>query len=420
MLIYAKDGPTLGATDVRWREARAGVDEILEAGRRAWEQAEGATPIERAASAETALKAWQRGLPRDHPARSKGLSDNNKIDEQGRVYRKDNISWPGGGGPRYDVLHPETGMPVKVPGSGWRYSEERMRELIADGRVLFGPNHSHYINKKSFLAESDSMGPESVFNRKRTGAATHLQRVLGDKRFPNPKDHDVLMRWIRVAAPDDAVILDFFGGSGTTTEAVLRLNAEDGGTRQSILVTNNEVGAKQARVLRKSGHHPGDPEWESLGVFEYVTRPRISTVVTGTRPDGSIYSDGLAANVEMFDLTYLDPGMVRRGREFASIAPLLWLEAGGVDEPVIEVPESGWALTSTYGILFATDALAPFGSAVSEAARNEVPPSVVFVVTDSPTEYQHAVERLPVGIESVRLYEDYLSSYTINVEGGAR
>ena len=45
----------------------------------------------------------------------------------------------------------------------------------------------------------------------------------------------------------------------------MRLNAEDGGTRQSILVTNNEVGAKQAKELRKAGHHPGDPEWEAHG-----------------------------------------------------------------------------------------------------------------------------------------------------------
>lgn len=228
------------------------------------------------------------------------------------------------------------------------------------------------------------------------------------------------MRWLRIAAASDAVILDFFGGSGSTTEAVIRLNVEDGGTRQSILVTNNEVGAKQAKVLRKSGHHPGDREWEAKGVFEYVTRPRISTVVTGRRPDGSAYSDGLPANVEFFDLTYLDPGVVRRGREFAAIAPLLWMEAGGVRERITSVPDEGWALTSAYGVLFTIDALTPFADAVAEAAKKESPPNVVFIITDSPVEYQTAVERLPVGIETVRLYQDYLSNYTINVEGGAR
>ncbi len=153
------------------------------------------------------------------------------------------------------------------------------------------------------------------------------------------------------------MILDFFGGTGTTTEAVMRLNAEDGGTRQSILVTNNEVGSKQAKELRKAGHHPGDPEWEALGVFEHVARPRVSTVVTGSRPDGSTYSEGLAANVEFLDLTYLDPGMVRRGREFQAIAPLLWLRAGALGERIDTIPDAGWALTPAYGILFDPDGL---------------------------------------------------------------
>lgn len=200
----------------------------------------------------------------------------------------------------------------------------------------------------------------------------------------------------------------------------MRLNAEDGGTRQSILVTNNEVGVKQAKELRKVGHHPGDPEWETRGVFEYVTRPRISTIVTGRRPDGSTYSDGMAANVEFLDLTYLDPGMVRRGREFEAIAPLLWLRAGAVGERIDSIPEWGWALTPSYGVLFDVDALTPFATAVSAAAIAVQAPGLLFVVTDSETEFQHAVERLPVGIETVQLYEDYLSNFTVNVEGGVR
>jgi len=159
---------------------------------------------------------------------------------------------------------------------------------------------------------------------------------------------------------------------------------------------------------------------EALGVFEHVTRPRISTVVTGVRPDGSRYSDGLAANVEMFDVTYLDPGTVRRGREFAAIAALMWIEGGATGERIVDEPDGGWALTPFYGVLITIDALAPFADAVTAAAADDRAPSVVFVVTDSPTEYQHAVERLPVGVETVQLYQDYLANYTINVEGGAR
>ncbi len=421
MLVYARSEPALKDAGVRWREARSGVDDVLAAAEEAWSQAEGETLRERAATAEAALKAWQRGLPKDHPARGKGLSDFTKIDENGDVYRYKDISWPGGGGPRYDVQHPVTKRPVKVPGRGWIFSTpERMQEEIDAGLVVFGADHNSYINRKSLLRVADSMCPESVFMQKRTGAGAHLQSVLGDKRFPFPKDHEVLMRWIRLAAPSDAVVLDFFGGSGTTTEAVTRLNAADGGTRQSILVTNNEVGANEAKRLRAAGGHPGDPGWEAFGVFEYVCRPRISTVVTGKRPDGSTYSDGFEANVEFFELSYLDPGRVRRGSEYAAVAPLMWLEGGARGERIQVIPEDGWALTESYGVLFTIDAIKPFSVAVAESATTDLVPQVLFIITDSPAEYQAAVEQLPVGIETVQLYTDYLSNYTINIDGRAR
>lgn len=413
MLVYAKDESSLAASEIRWHDRKPGVDEALAAARQAWERADG--------DAARATKDF-RGWLRDHRAElADGVARYNAIDAHGRVYFAGDLSSPN---PRpnlqYDLLHPVTGKPVRRHRNGWRASREMMDRLIAEDRVLFGADHTTTAYFKRYLDEQTDETVGSVFERDRRASTAYLKGILGDARFPNPKDHEVLKRWIRIVAPADAVVVDFFGGSGTTTEAVLRLNSADGGTRQSILVTNNEVGAKQAKALRKAGHHPGDPEWESLGVFEYVTRPRITTVVTGRRLDGSIYSDGLSANVEMFDLTYLDPGMVRRGREFEAIAPLLWLEAGGVGERIESIPEQGWALTATYGVLFTVDALTPFAAAVAKATKAETPPNVVFIVTDSPVEYQTAAERLPVGVETVRLYQDYLSNYTINVEGGAR
>jgi adenine-specific DNA-methyltransferase len=413
MLIYAKDESRLAAAEIRWHDRKPGVDDALAAARLAWDESN-----DDPEAATMAFRAWLR----EHKASlADGVARYNAIDAHGRVYFAGDLSSPN---PRpnlqYDLLHPVTGQPVKRNRNGWRASREAMDRMIGEDRILFGSDHTSTAYFKRYLDEQTNETVGSVFERDRRASTAYLKGILGDARFPNPKDHEVLKRWIRITAPTDGVIVDFFGGSGTTTEAVLRLNADDGGTRQSILVTNNEVGAKQAKVLRKAGHHPGDAEWEALGVFEYVTRPRISTVVTGTRPDGSTYSDGLSANVEMFNLTYLDPGMVRRGREFEAIAPLLWLEAGAVGERIEEVPEDGWALTPTYGVLFSVDALTPFAAAVAEAAKKEAPPNVVFIVTDSPVEYQTAAERLPVGIETVRLYQDYLSNYTINVEGGAR
>lgn len=413
MLFYARSGEALNTAGAKWSEPKTWADEVLSAGQDAWERSGHNTE-----EATRLLKAWFSKQPRGKfSASHKHYS---LVDDQGRVFSEADPGFPNGKGPRYDVIHPVTGLPCRVPENGWRFNEDVFKQMIADGRVHFRADHTALPRPKTFLHEQLNEKAESVFYSSRKAPVQYVARILGDKRFPYPKDHEVLMRWIRLAAPEDAIILDFFGGSGTTSEAVLRLNAEDGGTRQSILVTNNEVGSKQAKVLRKAGHHPGDPEWEAHGVFQYVTRPRLSTVVTGKRQDGSVYSEGLDANVEFFDLTYLDPGMVRRGREFETIAPLLWMEAGATDERINAVPDAGWALTPRYGVLFAIDALKPFAAAVTRAATDETPPSVLFVITDSPTEYQHVVERLPIGITTVRLYEDYLTNYTINTDGGPR
>ncbi|WP_081343815.1 site-specific DNA-methyltransferase [Mycobacteroides chelonae] len=249
-----------------------------------------------------------------------------------------------------------------------------------------------------------------------------LSEILGEARFPYPKPLDLLTDILLGFGQGNphAVILDFFAGSGTTTEAVMRLNAEDGGNRQAILVTNNELSATEAKKLRKAGLHPGDAEWESKGIFEYVCRPRISTVVKGVRPDGSEYSDGLPANVEMFDLVYLDPSSARRGIEFPRLAPLFWLQGGARGDRIEADPGEGWALTATYGVLFDIDTLVAFADAVTTAATTGEPPGVLFIVTDSLAEYQQAVERLPVGVDTVQLYEDYLLNCTVNFSGGIR
>ncbi|WP_062989982.1 site-specific DNA-methyltransferase [Nocardia anaemiae] len=413
MLVYARDESSLAAAGVRWFDRKPGVDDALAAAERAWAESGHDYQL-----ATTNFRSWLR---ENKSKLADGVARYNAIDSSGRVYFAGDLSSPN---PRenlrYSVPHPITDVPVKMHPNGWRYSPEVMGRLISEDRVLFGADHSATAYFKRYLDEQTEETVSSVFERDRRASRAHLKSILGEVRFPNPKDHEVLMRWIGIAAPSNAVIVDFFAGSGTTAEAVMCLNDEDGGTRQSIVVTNNEVGAKEAKGLRAAGHHPGDREWEAKGVFEHVCRPRISTVATGKRPDGSSYSDGLAANVEFFNLTYLDPGRVRRGSEYAAVAPLMWLEGGAQGDRIAAIPEDGWALTESYGVLFSVDALKPFASAVAEAATTTAVPQVLFVITDSPAEYQAAVEQLPVGIDTVQLYTDYLSNYTINIDGGAR
>src|SRR4051812_44986843 len=110
----------------------------------------------------------------------------------------------------------------------------------------------------------------------------------------------------------DALIIDFFAGSGTTLHAVSLLNALDSGDRRCVLVTNNEVGPDDERKLIARGKRPGDREFEALGIFEQVTLPRCESAITGRRPDGTpvegtyldgaAFADGLNENVEFFRL----------------------------------------------------------------------------------------------------------------------
>jgi adenine-specific DNA-methyltransferase len=76
-----------------------------------------------------------------------------------------------------------------------------------------------------------------------------------------------------VADKPDAVVVDFFAGSGTTAHAVMRLNRQDSGRRRTISVTNNEVGVDEQDDLVKAGRRPGDPAWEALGICDYITKP---------------------------------------------------------------------------------------------------------------------------------------------------
>lgn len=284
-----------------------------------------------------------------------------------------------------------------------------MQRRVEIGLIDFPRKPGGVVNYRRFLERGDRETVSPVFNQDRARASGHLKDVLAGARFPYPKDHRVLLRWIGLVAGKDATILDFFGGSGSTLEAVMRLNAQDGGTRQCILVTNNEVGSKEEKALRKAGHRKGDPEWEAKGVYEYVTRPRITAAVTGERPDGSTYDDTVDANVEFFDLTHESVWRVSQNRAFTSIAPLLWLKAGGIGSRIDSVVE-GWAVADVYGVLEDLDLSGPFVEVLEPNERVQM----AFIVTDDDRRFQDVCADLPERVEPVRLYESYLRNFEIN------
>ncbi|WP_460682403.1 site-specific DNA-methyltransferase [Nesterenkonia populi] len=275
--------------------------------------------------------------------------------------------------------------------------------------------------------------PKRVWNMSshnaETGGTKVVRSLTPNRRFPFPKSLYAVEDTLRffVANKPEAVVLDFFAGSGTTAHAVMRLNRQDGGRRQSISVTNNEVSADEQKRLRAAGHRPGDPEWEALGICDYITKPRITAAITGKTPDGDPIkgdykftdefpmADGFEENAEFFTLTYEAPSRVARNRDFARIAPLLWLAAGAEGQRIEDV-SSGYDVAETYGVLASLDHTHEFVETMKAADTTRY----AFVVTDDERSYQRIADALPHRVETVRLYEQYLKNFEILVARSAR
>lgn len=249
-----------------------------------------------------------------------------------------------------------------------------------------------------------------------------LRALLPGRTFPFPKSLYAVEDALRlfVGKKKEALVVDFFAGSGTTAHAVMRLNKQDDGRRRSVSVTNNEVN-DQERSLLKAGLRPGDNAWESNGICERITKPRIRAAVTGLTPSGDPVtekytftqefpmSDGFEENVEFFTLTYENPALVELDMAFERIAPLLWMRAGSEGRLIDERTDT-FDVAETYAVLFDIDASKPFLEALEKSDGLRM----AYIVTDDEPQYQAIVGQLPEGIESVRLYESYLRTFQIN------
>jgi adenine-specific DNA-methyltransferase len=251
---------------------------------------------------------------------------------------------------------------------------------------------------------------------------TNLQKLMmPDRKFPFPKSLYAVEDALRffVANKPDAIILDFFSGSGTTAHAVMRLNKQDGGRRHCICVTNNEVGADEQKALRQKSLRPGDAEWEKLGICDYITKPRVKAAISGQTPDGNAITgnykftdefpmaSGFKENAEFFTLTYETPVAVSYQTAFSRIAPLLWLRAGSVGQRIDKLPITGWDLADAYGLLVELDTATAF----LKAARKSKSLRIAYIVTDDERRFQALARRLPDGVEAIRLYESYLTNF---------
>lgn len=175
----------------------------------------------------------------------------------------------------------------KIPGS-WIYKKEKFEELLKTGDVRFKKTKEKWSVqcKQRLNANGQIMRSQLTEFPNRLGTET-LVNLIGKDKFSYAKPVELIKHFLNFS-DNNAIVLDFFAGSGTTGQAVLELNKEDGGNRQFILCTNNEN-----------------------KICEDVTYPRLKTVITGIRKDGSKYSDGINSNLKYFKTNFVENSVTR-------------------------------------------------------------------------------------------------------------
>ncbi len=313
------------------------------------------------------------------------------------------------------------------------YLGKKQRERIERGEILIvGRDDNNIVELEESEEQQILKAPKTIWNRQAHNAGEYGSRLvramLPQRIFPYPKSLYAVEDALKTVTKDkrDALIVDFFSGSGTTAHAVMRLNHQDGGHRCSISITNNEVSEDETKKLIKRGLRQGDPDWEALGICRYITKPRVTAAITGKTPEGDPIkgdykftdefpmADGFEENAVFFDLTYEDPDAVELGVAFEEIAPLLWLRAGARGR-VIKHEESGYAVSDSYAVLFDFAAVGAF----IKALKGNPKVACAFVITDDTARFAGVKAQLP-GLDVVRLYENYLQSFKIAAEDAVR
>jgi adenine-specific DNA-methyltransferase len=275
IVVAAKSKSTLIAKNTKWRRNKPGVVEVLSFYNDLREKYNGDhTAIRKE------MMQWYKSLPAKHPC--KAHKHYNWSDDRG-LYFPDNFHGPDDGRenrPRYDIIHPVTGKPVKKPSTGWRWEEQTTLQALAETpqRIHFGTDEKTIPCRKSYLVEIDNEPFPSVFYKDGRAATLEVEQILGAGSFAFPKDSEILADLIGMVCTKEDIVLDSFAGSGTTGHAVLKLNHADRGNRKFILVEMGKAICQQFTRERLSsvidGYAVGKKETKSLvsglgGGFRY-------------------------------------------------------------------------------------------------------------------------------------------------------
>jgi adenine-specific DNA-methyltransferase len=234
MVVYARNRAFLKETDVELRALKEGVEELQAEFERLRDEHGDDWEAIRLAVLEF-YDTFEEDDPRLPMARYR------KVDQDGPYRTDGDISWPGGGGPRYDVPHPVTGKPCKVPKRGWVYPTlERMNDEISKGRVIFGPDHTTIPSLRRNLFEKKTQVMRSVIFSYAQTASQQFDAIFdGEKIFENPKSFVDLEKLVTYLSEPGDIVMDFFAGSNTTMHGVIRSNVGVS-DRRSIAVQAGE------------------------------------------------------------------------------------------------------------------------------------------------------------------------------------
>lgn len=245
---------------------------------------------------EESRKAFALALSKD-PALSGGDKAYHLIDDEGFVYRLVAMGAPEKRtDPKYYIplIHPVTQQPCPVPSNGWSRKPETMQQMIIEGLIIFGKDHTTQPQKKVILSRSGERQISSILDNGKSGKAD-----LDKLGFDFPYAHPVSMYETLISANRGKVILDFFAGSGTTGHATINLTRNDGISRKYCLVEMGDYFSRvtlprNKKVVYSSDWKDGKPQQRDSGVSQIIKYMRLES-----------YEDALS-NIELSD----DGGMM--------------------------------------------------------------------------------------------------------------
>lgn len=192
---------------------------------------------------------------KDNNLTKNNISNYKFADEQG-VFRLGPIDDPQNSGPKDERINPKTNTPCIIPNRGWSCSKETWDEWIKKNLIFFPENNEKIPSKKTYINKNRLDVMKAYFKMQTRKDTDALKRLFGTDMplFSNPKPKELIKIFVENCNDSEMLVLDFFSGSGTTAEAVIDLNKEDGGNRKFILVQIPEeisVKTSQSNKLKK-------------------------------------------------------------------------------------------------------------------------------------------------------------------------